>query len=274
MCRPYFLHMENTITEEIILQPDGKFYKRKAVTTYLMSQEEAIQKVKAKPIYQVCPIPIDADGFTYFSSYAGDESHGFYITSEIGQYPFPGAHLEPRQDNDGNTRYILCMQRPGDTLPDDVIRNNDLQHSPAYQPNTNERMFITMRYTFEDNDIQTGEPMLFLYDSVTEKSYALNLPNIFDGGRICTGNDWPRHRSGYIKQALNLHLEQMDHIMNSLANNDLRSRDLEMRHLTFDVEGKHINVVPPSEGSKSFFQEITNEQILLYTEWLNNGQAI
>ena len=51
--------MENTITEEIILQPDGKFYKRKAVTTYLMSQEEAIQKVKAKPIYQVCPIPVN-----------------------------------------------------------------------------------------------------------------------------------------------------------------------------------------------------------------------
>ena len=265
--------MENTITEEIILQPDGKFYKRKAVTTYLMSQEEAIQKVKAKPIYQVCPIPIDADGHTYFSTYAGDDSHSFYITSEIGQYPFPGAHIEPRQDQDGNTRYVLRMQRDGQ-LENDVIHHDALQQTPAYQPNTNERLFITMRYTYNDGDIDTGEPMLFLYDGPTSKSYALNLPNIFDGGRICTGNEWPRHRTGYVRQALNLHLEQMEHIMNSLANNDLRSRDLEMKHLTFDVEGKHINVVPPSEGSKSFFQEITNEQILLFTEWLNNGQAI
>jgi hypothetical protein len=80
--------MENTITEEIILQPDGKFYKRKAVTTYLMSQEEAIQKVKAKPIYQVCPIPFTEEGNTFFSSYAGDDTHAFYYTTEIGQYPF------------------------------------------------------------------------------------------------------------------------------------------------------------------------------------------
>jgi hypothetical protein len=272
-----FYTMENTITEEIILQPDGKFYKRKAVTTYLMSQEEAIQKVKAKPIYQVCPIPVNnTECPTYFSTYAGDDAHAFYLTTEIPEYPFPGAHIEPRQDEDGNTRYVLCMQRPNDPLPEDVIRNDSLQHTPAYIPNPNERLFLTMRYSYMDNSIETGEPMLFLYDGgATDKSYALNLPNIFDGGRICTGNEWPRRLdSCVLPQVISLHIGQVEHILTSLANNDLRSRDLEMRHLTFDVEGKHINTVPPSEGSKHFFQEITNEQILLFTEWLNNGQAI
>ena len=270
-----FYTMENTITEEIILQPDGKFYKRKAVTTYLMSQEEAIQKVKAKPIYQVCPIPVNnAECATYFSSYAGDDSHAFYLTTEIPEYPFPGAHIEPRQDDDGNTRYVLRMQRDGQ-LENDVIHHDALQHTPAYIPNTNERLFLTMRYSYMDRSIETGEPMLFLYDGPTAKSYALNLPNIFDGGRICTGNEWPRRSDECnLPQVMGLHINQVEHILTSLANNDLRSRDLEMRHLTFDVEGKHINAVPPSEGSKHFFQEITNEQILLFTEWLNNGQAI
>ena len=269
--------MENTITEEIILQSDGKFYKRKAVTTYLMSQEEAIQKVKAKPIYQVCPIPVNnAECPTYFSSYAGDDSHAFYLTTEIPEYPFPGAHLERRSDEDGNIRFVLNMNRPGDAIPDDIIRNDSLQRTPAYIPNVNERLYLTMRYSYMDRSIETGEPMLFLHDQgATDKSYALNLPNIFDGGRICTGNSWPRRLdSCNLAQVMGLHISQVEHILTSLANNDLRSRDLEMRHLTFDVEGKHINTVPPSEGSKHFFQEITNEQILLFTEWLNNGQAI
>ena len=268
--------MENTITEEIILQPDGKFYKRKAVTTYLMSQEEAIQKVKAKPIYQVCPIPVNnAECATYFSSYAGDDAHAFYLTTEIPEYPFPGAHIQPRRDDDGNTRYLLHMQRDSQ-LDNDIISNDALQHTPAYIPNVNERLYLTMRYTYMDRSIETGEPMLFLHDQgATNKSYALNLPNIFDGGRICTGNEWPRRLDNCnLTQVMGLHISQVEHILTSLANNDLRSRDLEMRHLTFDVEGKHINTVPPAEGSKHFFQEITNEQILLFTEWCNNGQAI
>jgi hypothetical protein len=62
--------------------------------------------------------------------------------------------------------------------------------------------------------------------------------------------------------------------MSSLANNDLRARDLEMKYLTFDIEGKHINQVSPIDGSKHFFQEITNEQILMFTTWLNNDSAI
>jgi hypothetical protein len=268
--------MENNITEEIILQPDGKFYKRKSVTSYLMTQEEAIQKVKAKPIYQVCPMPVDNEGETYFSNYAGDDTHSFYLTSEIGQYPFPGAHIQPQQDEDGNIKYLMYMHRPNDNTPiaDDVILNSNLTHKPAYQPNTQERLFITMRYTYDDGETNSDDPMLFLYDSVSEKSYALNLPNIYDGGRICAGNNFNRHNSGYIQQAIALHKAQIADLMSSLANNDLRSRDLEMKYLTFDIEGKHINPVSPTDGSKHFFQEITNEQILMFTTWLNNDSAI
>ena len=262
--------MEN-ITEEIILQSDGKFYKRKSVISYLMSQEEAIQKVKAKPIYQVCPVPIDADGNTYFSSYAGDNTGSFYLTTEIGQYPFPGAQLERREDDEGNTKLVLCMYSSRESAPDNMVR---VETTPAYQPNKDERLFITIRYTYDEGDIRSEDPMLFLYDDATDKSYALNLPNIFDGGRICTGNDWPRMRTGYVRNALNLHLEQIDHIMTSHANNDLRNRELEFKHLCFDVDGKHLNPVKPENGSKRFFQEITNEQILLFTTWINHGQAI
>jgi hypothetical protein len=265
--------MENTITEEIILQPDGKFYKRKAVTTYLMSQEEAIQKVKAKPIYQVCPIPFTEEGNTFFSSYAGDDTHAFYYTTEIGQYPFPGAHLEPLEDSEGNTKYLICPANAA--LPEQGgIRNNQLEQVPAYQPNSDERLFITNRYTYDDREIIADEPTLFLYDADTEKSYSLNLPNIFDGGRICTGNSIPRSITGYAPQSLGFHIARIQHIMTSLANNDLRSRDLEYKHLHFDIVGKHLNPVKPKDGSKSFFQEITNEQVLLFTTWLNNGQAI
>jgi hypothetical protein len=81
-------------------------------------------------------------------------------------------------------------------------------------------------------------------------------------------------RTGYVRNALNLHLEQIDHIMTSHANNDLRNRELEFKHLCFDVDGKHLNPVKPENGSKRFFHEITNEQILLFTTWLNNGQTI
>jgi hypothetical protein len=270
----FFYTMENNITEEIILQPDGKFYKRKSVTSYLMSQEEAIQKVKAKPIYQVCPMPLGEEASTFFSSYAGDNSSAFYLTTEIGQYPFPGAHLHPEEDQDGNRKYLLLMDRDINNLPEAAIPNSELEHVPAYQPNTNERLFITIRYTYDDRDINTDEPMLFLYDGVSEKSYALNLPNIFDGGRICTGNAWPRHITGYVRNALGLHNAQINDIMTSFANNDLRNKPLEFKHLHFNTVGKHLNPVPPSEGNKHFFQEITNEQILLFTTWLNDGSAI
>lgn len=266
--------MDNNITEEIILQPDGKFYKRKSVTSYLMTQEEAIQKVKAKPIYQVCPMPVDNEGDTYFSNYAGDDTHAFYLTSEISQYPFPGANIQPHQDEDGNTKYLLSMVRPGDTPPDDDILNSDLDHMPAYQPNTEERLFITMRYNYDDREIHSDDPMLFLYDGVSQKSYALNLPNIYDGGRICAGHNFNRHITGYVQQAIGLHKAQMTDLMTSLANNDLRSRDLEFKHLHFNNVGKHINPVSPKDGSKRFFQEITNEQILMFTTWLNNDSAI
>ena len=263
--------MENNITEEIILQPDGKFYKRKSITSYLMTQEEAIQKVKAKPIYQVCPIPVDTDGLTFFSNYAGDNSDSFYLTTEIGQYPFPGASISPNEDEDGNTKYLLCMPRGSDSIPDDIVR---LETTPAYQPNKDERLFITVRYTFDDGELRSEDPILFLYDYATGKSYSLNLPNIYDSGRICTGNDWPRMRTGYVKQAVDLHKLQLEHIMTSHANNDLRDRGLEYKHLCFDIEGKHLNPVKPKDGSKRFFQEITNEQILLFTTWINHGQLI
>tara|TARA_B100001093_G_scaffold520077_1_gene612514 strand:+ start:187 stop:1023 length:837 start_codon:yes stop_codon:yes gene_type:complete len=270
---------EKPISEEIILKPDGYFYKRKSVTTMLMHQTEAIQSVKAKPVYHVNPVAytfvsdiLGTIKSTYYSAYAGaTDSNVFYFTTRIPCFPFPGASLQSNRDENDNIYYTLFMQQNMrfPTPPNGGVCGNTLETFVSYVPQEHEQLFVTSQYTLKNGEIRAQDPMLFLYDPITEKSYHLNLPNVFSGrGHICTGNEYPKHTDKSL--SLKLHKNQLESLFTSIANNDLRETELEQEYLSFQADGTNNRRRGPDEGSKRFYQEVTNEHILDFTTHLTN----
>lgn len=266
-----FTIMSNPIEQEIILQPDGNFYKRTVVTTLIKSQAEAVQRVKSKPVFHVTDIPIAPS--THIAGFTGTNKH--YLFKEIPFFMFRGALLERIPDSDYYRMFI----------PRIAFQRNNENHIQTSEFNNNQglrwdasalglRMFIMFQQQNvpdEDKVIASGSPFLFVYNPQTKCSFVPNLPNIYDSGKICTGESFTI-ASDSTQELMVTNIRELN---TSNCNNDLRmDNDTEGRFVRFDRIGNtiHLDVAdnPQTCSGNRFFLEVHQEPILEYTQWLNN----
>ncbi len=266
-----FIIMSNPIQQEIILQPDGNFYKRTVVTTLLKSQAEAVQRVKSKPVFHVTDIPVSPS--THIAAFTGTDRN--YLFREIPFFMFRGALLERIPDSEYYHMFIprVAFQRTNDNH----IQTSEFNNNKGLCWDATAlgfRMFIMFPHQYIPNEgkvISAGSPYLFLYSPQTGCSFVPNLPNIYDSGKICTGDNFTNGADSTQElMAVNVH-----ELNTSNCNNDLRmDNDNEARFVRFDRSGNTIEPdgsdLPTDCSGNRFFLQVHQEPILEYTTWLNN----
>ena len=266
-----FTIMSNPIQQEIILQPDGNFYKRTVVTTLIKSQAEAVQRVKSKPVFHVTDIPIAPS--THIAAFTGADKN--YLFKEIPYFMFRGALLERMPDSDYYRMFIprIAFQRNNENhiQTSEFNNNQGLRWDPAALGFRMFIMFPQQNVPDEPRVLAAGSPFLFVYNPQTGCSFVPNLPNIYDSGKICTGDNFTNvGDSTQELMAVNMH-----ELNTSNCNNDLRmDNERESRFVRFDRIGNTIDLDEPDypqdcKGNR-FFLEVHQEPILEYTQWLNN----
>lgn len=270
----------NTLDTEIILNQDGNFYKRSVVTTLLQDQETAIQRVKAKPIFFTSPVmhasQHDNVVGTHVLQYVDGQSKDHMLCSQIKSLPFLGASLVNNRTGDNN--FVLhCSNRQNQPYPTEwhnededreVICGRDLDIK--FEPNQDQALYILCDYKELNRGVLKSEaPTLFLYDMHHQRSYHLNLPNVFTNkGEICAGDNYPRQANG--PDSLQFHYEHLNSLFTSHCNNDLRDVDVEETSLRFRRDGTLIHNDLSDIKHKKFYHDVTRESILNFTTHLNS----
>jgi len=261
--------MSDPITQEIILQPDGNFYKRTVVTTLLKSQADAVQRVKSKPAFHVTDIPVAPN--TLIASFTGSDKH--YLFREVQFFPFRGALLRP---NDEGSYRMSITGTPFSRHDDNEIQTQTFNEGKGlrWEPYAagGFRMFYMFTHKYHKGFVQNfGNPYVFLYHPNLKHSYIPNLPNVYDRGQICTGDDFTAEETTLHKLLATNEVE----LNNSYCNNDLRmSTDAEAHFIKYNSNGGTETIADeymPKDGKGNFFFIPPNlEPILEFTSWLNN----
>jgi len=267
--------MSNPIEQEIILQPDGNFYKRTVVTTLIQSQADAVQRVKSKPVFTVVDIPVAPK--TNIAMFAGTNARKRFLFRKVDFFPLRGAVLKHRFEEAYRVAINAApYQRANE---DDEIQtrafndNNGLRWNPGVLGFS---LYYMFSYSYVKEPRQSyvrseGAPFVFLYSPTLKASFIPNLPNVYDSGLICTGNDFTETDTT-MHRLLAANEHELNH---SHCNNDLRShRDFEADYVKFDKDGNtlpiHDEKMPQDAKGNAFFIAPTLEPILEYTKWLNS----
>lgn len=265
---------------EYILGPDGVFYSREVVTTPITDQHTLVDRCKFKEELLVQnnlnrflvkdPDESKSVQVTYTRGYF----EGFYkqvpsikqVFVPITCFPFPKAKLriDPEADPEDEFKYNLSPYNP-------TAVNTQNTVNPAITPsycNNNYKLFLYFAVSQGElnpskNYFSVRDPYLFAVNIETNEPVVVNLPNVFDTGRLCTGTDYGKiDGETNIRDVVNVLLKEL---FTSPANSDLMPSDSQRRtHLTYSELG--VLKQPTKEQSKvsasGFFSPCTRGQIV------------
>lgn len=226
------------------------FYQRETVMTPIIDQHNLIKTCKLGDTMQVSNYihkfkftdryrPTEANYMSYnLAEYIGVDNTVYAFVS-IDEFKFPNANLYKYTDDDGNPHNLMYP------YPVTEQHGFSCNKTPAFKPKYAQLYImhkIEKRRGIDYNDLFTAQdPYLFGITHDDQTPVIFNLPNVFDNGRICTGQDYGRD----LNQFHNV-TQVVEHLTKELfaspANNDLRaSESQEKQYLCFDENGNHIN---------------------------------
>jgi hypothetical protein len=272
--------------KEYILGPDGMFYTREVITTPIAHQKDIVMRCKSKPelhlnnalnlfdLVDKDPDSVIKQRFAtgYYEGFYDNETRIKHIFVPVSKFPFPKANLFIRQftDNEHNRQDYYCL------YPTRV--NNDDARFKKY---TNTLSFtsrhhqlyiyfsLTQGYqTSSLNNFIAGHPYLFAIDNDTKEPSVMDLPNVYDTGRICTGDSYGNLSE--IKSTYDAVIKILDELFSSPANADLFTAERH-RHkfLNYKEDGSHdptTDVAAYDTKEQGFFTPITKSQIIDFCE--------
>jgi hypothetical protein len=289
----FYLMSEQT-KQEYVLHADGNFYKRTTYETLIRNQEAAIASIKSKPMFHVSMFTPD------FAVTSHGKDHGYRVYQTLNVNPaepsnaetffikaprfyFTGAHLyEVAAQSSKYTMYIHSGNReyPESTDEHNFIDKDNLPEPLHWTPATDglQLYFMFPMSRQGDRTILTSSPYMFVYDKISQQSYAPNIPNVFDRGDICTGDGFPASTVDYAIEPddyLSLIKKGIHSLNVSTCNSDLRRTEYEFQYLKFDETGNTLPCLTDgvTAQDKYFYQPVTHESILNFTSWLNNTQT-
>lgn len=274
-----FIHKQPTDFErEYILGPDGVFYSREVITTPITDQHQLVERCKFKEElivqnnlnrFEIKDTDVSkAINTTYASGYF----EGFYKNSvstkhifvPITCFPFPKALIKLDEDvHNDEFKYTLFPHQAN--LDDERFKSTPCT---PYYFNNYYQLFIFLpvtqgRLTEFKNSFGAAAPYLFAVNKETKEPVVINLPNVFETGKICTGDsygdlDGETSIKGSVRSILN-------ELFTSPANTDLMPSQLQIRqHLTYNRVG--LLKQPTKEQSKvsdgGFFTTCTRGPIV------------
>lgn len=297
---------------EIILGDDGFFRKRETRESVIQSAEHAILDCITEPTLTINPIQtygelsipvLDNDSTDIiYNTFYGYQNREPYTTVNAFVY-LPAGFPLPKTDvlknstltqYAGEDVYSLCPRRQdGIRSQDDAVRPNNLI---TFKPPTHKTYVLiknipicTQRQMIGPFN-QSVKAYLFGIEEETGVAVTYDIPNIYDTGQICTGNDAFRPSSCDVMSltAQNLNVCVSELIFNlhtTQINNDLRSWHHEENFVVFkkdevgfrsqnkqEQEYLHqaINEIPDKRAYNSFYRNMSQEYVNQFALWLQS----
>jgi hypothetical protein len=283
------------LRQEIILGPDGKFIKRETRESVIADADSAIASCMRDDTLRMSNIPVsipvlNKEYHCYYAHNSGVNPENCYAFVNLADgFPLPGANFKATDDERIWQLYIP-HERDEDRgeLPDSWYQPNDL---PMYN-NEDYSMWVMIRFpcrylgTKKAKLHHYNEPALAYLFGIHKESRNLvtfNLPNIYDDGRICGGNDFKDEQLsraqqpiGYLQTAVT---NLMKVLFESKCNRDLYYRERVDKHCWWIRAGNDFATIPTSrmkdydpeyKPNAYFFQDITNSNLLDFASCLQS----
>ena len=283
------------LRQEIILGPDGKFIKRETRESVIADADTAITACMRDDTLRMSNIPVsipvlNREYHCYYAHNSGINPEACYAFVNLANgFPLPGAKFQPTEYRELCELFIPgSRERQGEPMPDNVIEPSDI---PMYN-NTDYAMWVMIRLScrglgtkeaklHHSNDTTTA--YLFGIHKESRNIVTFNLPNIYDDGRICGGNDFRDPELingpkpiGYLQTAVT---NLMKALFESPCNRDLYYHDRVNAHALWYRDDNDFATVPTSKmtryiedykPSSVFFQNITNSNLLDFASCLQS----
>ena len=283
------------LRQEIILGSDGKFIKRETRESVIADADTAITACMRDDTLRMSNIPVsipvlNKEYHCYYAHNSGTNPEYCYAFVNLADgFPLPGACFKAT-DNERLWQLYIPSERDAERgeLPDSWYQPNDL---PMYN-NEDYSMWVMIRFPCrylgrKDAKLHHyNEPALAYLFGIHKESKNLvtfNLPNIYDDGRICGGNDFRDPELingpmpiGYLQTAVT---NLMKALFESPCNRDLYYRGPVDNHCWWLRNGNDFATVPTSRMTDydeeykphaQFFQNITNSNLLDFSSCLQS----
>jgi hypothetical protein len=276
-----------TYEREYILGPDGVFYSREIITSPIVNQEKLIERCKFEEQLTVQTMknrfnlrdPYLSEYLVstgYYSATYPSVDNSIYAFMPIQCFTFPKANIIKigGQGNESEPRATAYKLYPHQIRESQISEYPDVYKVPTVTPcyyNNSMQLFVMFKITMHNrtqvlNGFRAYDPILFGVVHSTGEPVIINLPNIFDTGKICTGDSF-----GKLDDYDNLHSAIYalgTELQTSPANNDLmpRPEDVE-KHLVYNEDGNFADPDQPikiSENSSAFFRPMTHSVVLSF----------
>ena len=305
-------------TYELILDSDGVFHKREIRTSVIKDAELAVLDCVVEPKLTINPVksvdcitvPVIDDinedvPFTVHHAYQSKAPYDdlvAYAYLPMG-FPLPKTDVIKNDyltDRAGETTYTLCPRRSDGTKSEErAVRPKNLLffHTEAYDTYI---MFKNIPINTEEGTIgpfrHSVKAYLFGVHKETHDIVNYALPNIYDAGQICTGNDtFAPERGIHTLTTTNVNKvikELLYNIHTTQINNDLRQAYQEELYAAFKVDtlGNRYRVQNKMEQLKMhqriidsgtnvsknynlFYRSVTQEYITEFGRWLKSQKS-
>ena len=302
-------------TYELILDSDGFFHKREIRTSVIKDAELALLDCVVEPKLTVNPVksvdcitvPViddineDVPFFVHhaYQSKAPYDDLVAYAYLPMG-FPLPKTDIIKNDyltDRAGETTYTLCPRRSDGTKSEEnAIRPKNLLffHTEAYDTYI---MFKNIPINTEEGTLgpfrSSVKAYLFGVHKETHDIVNYALPNIYDSGQICTGNDtFAPERNIHTLTTTNVNKvikELLYNIHTTQINNDLRQAYQEELYaaIKIDTLGNRYRVQNKEEQSKMhqriialgtnvsknynmFHRSVSQDYITEFGQWLKS----
>ena len=284
------------LRQEIILGPDGKFIKRETRESVIADADTAITACMRDDTLRMSNIPVsipvlNKDYQCYYAHNSGINPENCYAFVNLADgFPLPGAKFRP---SDKQNIYHLFVpsyrEREGENdTPDDIVEPTDI---PMYN-NTDYAMWMMIRFNCRHLGTKNAklqhanEPMtayLFGIHKESRNITTFNLPNIYDDGRLCGGQDFRDEQLIHSPMAIGHLQTAVTYLMNVLfkspCNRDLYYHERVNAHAWWYKDNNDFATVPTSsmksydedyQPQAGFFQSITNSNLIDFASCLQS----
>jgi len=247
-----------THSTELVIQGD-QVYSRDSFMTPVGGINQLIQEHLSKGLASFINLklpPLLSKWTT--GTWIGELNKTLLAFCQIDSIPLKGS----QQYKQSNDTWTLHLGPIGD--------NTD-----HYRPHINDPKMYMKYPTFVMIPFKIRENALtdpFLFSVIEGKARTLNLPNIFETGRICTGHSYSNRNDAEILKTDKQPLVHIKYGLNQLheapVNGDLRGNDREF--LQWDDEGNQKDI----EIQVSHTHTITDDRIIQFVKWRSENGIV
>lgn len=284
--------------KQYVLASDGVFYSREIITTPITNQRNLVESCKFEetmnlnqcvnrleindPSRDRSSIPISS---CYYEGYYDSDYSKKHIFVPIYAFTFPKADLTKV-----NINYNIPDVDPVyeyQLTPNQFSRDFTNRVIPKYNPRFySDRHQMYIHFIISDSNPTNGimgerrisYPTLFAVNKDTKEPVSMDLPNIYDTGKICTGDSYGRFDMDSSVSTHDIVRNVLIELFSSPANTDLYPREEFVRaYLMYDSEAQCL-LLPDRDGSgitnpyatkeRGFFFPITKSVIIDFTSLL------